>query len=60
LGFFIIILQVIILSDILSTDDKIPENNLELLAFQRQIDSIRLIEIENNKLKIFPFNPNYI
>ncbi|MGY0393068.1 ComEA family DNA-binding protein [Bizionia sp. KMM 8389] len=29
-------------------------------AFQQQIDSLKLVEIENRKPKIFPFNPNYI
>lgn len=33
---------------------------LEVAAFQKQIDSLKLIEIENRKPKKYPFNPNYI
>lgn len=36
------------------------EEQLEVLAFQKQIDSLKLITIENKKPKIYPFNPNYI
>lgn len=61
---FIIILQIIIFTDTFSTDDKLPENNPALLVFQKQIDSLKAIEIESRNLgrkpKIFPFNPNYI
>lgn len=32
----------------------------ELLAIQKQIDSLKGVEVENRKPKIFPFNPNYI
>jgi DNA uptake protein ComE-like DNA-binding protein len=35
-------------------------NTDEIQAFQQQIDSLKLIELENRKPKIFPFNPNYI
>lgn len=35
-------------------------NEVELQKFQNEIDSLKLVEIENNKPKIFPFNPNYI
>ncbi len=35
-------------------------NNDELLKFTNEIDSLRQVEIENNKPKIYPFNPNYI
>ncbi len=31
-----------------------------LLAFQQEIDSLKLVALENKKPKIFPFNPNYI
>lgn len=33
---------------------------LEVMAFQKQIDSLKQIEIENRKPKKYPFNPNYI
>lgn len=35
-------------------------NKEEIRRFQNEIDSLKLVEIENNKPKIFPFNPNYI
>lgn len=38
----------------ITTDQSLIEN------FQNEIDSLKLIEIENRKPKIFPFNPNYI
>jgi len=37
-----------------------PENKKELEIFKHEIDSLRLVEIENKKPKIYPFNPNYI
>ncbi|WP_405565666.1 ComEA family DNA-binding protein [Polaribacter sp. Asnod6-C07] len=60
LAIFIIILQIFIFSDVLFDDDKIDTNQPNLLAFQNQIDSLKLVEIENRKPKIYPFNPNYI
>jgi len=32
----------------------------EILAFQKEIDSLKLIEIEKRKPKIYPFNPSFI
>lgn len=56
----IIILQTFIVLKPFSNDEKVLKNNTELLAFQNKIDSLKLIEIENKKPKIYPFNPNYI
>ena len=42
------------------SNDDIPGNQKELDTFRKELDSLRLIEIENNKPKIYPFNPNYI
>ncbi len=36
------------------------EEQLEVVVFQNQIDSLKLIEIENRKPKRYPFNPNFI
>lgn len=36
------------------------EEQQEVIAFQKQIDSLKLVEIENRKPKRYPFNPNYI
>ncbi|WP_225035461.1 ComEA family DNA-binding protein [Winogradskyella sp. SM1960] len=43
-----------------STNDKRHENQKEVNAFKNELDSLRLVEIENRKPKIYPFNPNYI
>ena len=60
LGLIIIILQTFIVLEVFNNEDVIDTNNQELLTFQRQIDSLKLIAIENRKPKIYPFNPNYI
>ncbi|WP_299213980.1 helix-hairpin-helix domain-containing protein [uncultured Dokdonia sp.] len=36
------------------------EEQQEVIAFQKQIDSLKVIEIENRKPRRYPFNPNYI
>ncbi|MDD7913235.1 ComEA family DNA-binding protein [Polaribacter ponticola] len=56
----IIVLQVLIFSDVFFLDETDDINQPKLLAFQKQIDSLKAIEIENRKPKIYPFNPNYI
>ncbi|APY07688.1 competence protein ComEA [Winogradskyella sp. J14-2] len=42
------------------SDDNAYVETEEIEAFRKELDSLRLIEIENNKPKIYPFNPNYI
>ncbi len=42
------------------SNNEIPIENKELEAFKKELDSLRLVEIENKKPKIYPFNPNYI
>ena len=64
-GIFFLILLILIVQSIIvfgnfSSDDKIDLNSKQVLAFHQQIDSLRTIEIENRKPKIYPFNPNYI
>jgi DNA uptake protein ComE-like DNA-binding protein len=56
----IVLLQGFIFTDVFSKDEIINTNSKDLLAFQYQIDSLKLVEIENRKPKIYPFNPNYI
>ena len=60
LGILIIVLQVTIVFVDFSSEDKVDLNTLELLAFQRQLDSLKTIAAEDSKPKIYPFNPNYI
>ncbi|MEZ4856313.1 MAG: helix-hairpin-helix domain-containing protein [Gelidibacter sp.] len=40
--------------------EEIQVNQNELDTFQHEVDSLKLVEIETNKPKIYPFNPNYI
>ena len=42
------------------SSDKVLVNKEELNKFNKEIDSLRLVQIENSKPKIFHFNPNYI
>lgn len=42
------------------SSEEISINQGELEKFQNEVDSLRLVEIENRKPKIYPFNPNYI
>lgn len=56
----IIILQVFLFVNPFSSDEIVDVNQPKLVAFQQQIDSLKAVEIENRKPKIYPFNPNYI
>ena len=58
--FLIILLQGIYVFFPFSSEEKQDTNNSELLAFQKEIDSLKAVEIENRKPKIYPFNPNFI
>ncbi|WP_179336041.1 ComEA family DNA-binding protein [Winogradskyella costae] len=42
------------------SNKELSKKNNQLKAFKSELDSLRLVEIENNKPKIYPFNPNYI
>ena len=56
----IVLLQVIYSFVDFSSEELIDVNQPEILAFQKQIDSLKAIEIEKRKPKVYPFNPNYI
>ncbi len=56
----IVVLQIVIFYSDFSSEGKIQVSQNEIIAFQHEMDSLRLVEIENSKPKIFPFNPNYI
>ena len=60
LGILIILLQLFIVFGGFSSDEKIEIDSPKVVAFHKQIDSLKTIEIENRKPKIYPFNPNYI
>jgi len=63
-GIFLLILFIIILQCVYFFVDISSEEvlvNQEVLAkFQKEIDSLKLVELEKRKSKIYPFNPNYI
>ncbi len=40
--------------------EEIKFDNQEIANFRKEIDSLKLVEIENRKPKIYPFNPNFI
>ncbi len=63
-GIFLLILLIVIFQGLyffvdFSSDD-VPINQIELKRFKNEVDSLRLVEIENRKPTIYPFNPNYI
>ncbi|MCH3885742.1 ComEA family DNA-binding protein [Tenacibaculum aquimarinum] len=43
-----------------SSEELHETNTSELLVFQQEIDSLKAIEVESRKPKIYPFNPNFI
>ena len=43
-----------------SEEDTFDVSSAEIVSIQSELDSLRLIEIENRKPKIYPFNPNFI
>jgi DNA uptake protein ComE-like DNA-binding protein len=60
LGFGILIFQAVIVFLDFSSDE-IDHTEIErILRFQKKIDSLKIISIEDRKPKIYPFNPNYI
>ncbi len=63
-GIFLLLLLIVVFQCIyffvdFSSED-IPINAEEFKQYQNEIDSLRLVEIENNKPILYPFNPNYI
>ncbi len=63
-GIFLLLLLILIFQYLyffvdFSSDDVLI-NQIKLERFQNEVDSLRLVEIENRKPKIYPFNPNYI
>lgn len=63
-GIFLLLVIIIALQCIYLFVDfpskKLTINNEELNKFQKEIDSLKLVEAEANEPKIYPFNPNYI
>ena len=67
-GIFLLLLLIIIIQlfihfgseYVFKTEVVSTQNNKELLSFINQIDSLKKVEVENRKPKIYPFNPNFI
>ena len=55
----IVILQLAIFSVDFSSETSVFDSN-ESIALNAKIDSLKRVEIEKRKPKIYPFNPNYI
>ncbi|WNW01747.1 helix-hairpin-helix domain-containing protein [Tenacibaculum sp. HL-MS23] len=60
LVFIIVILQFVYFFSDFSSDAITDTSSKELLTFQKQIDSLKSVELEKRKPKTYPFNPNYI
>lgn len=43
-----------------SEEDTLDVSSSEIVSMQKEIDSLRTVEIENKKPKKYPFNPNFI
>ena len=43
-----------------TTEDLLDTNSKEVLAVQKELDSIKTLLMESNQPKIYPFNPNFI
>ena len=43
-----------------SEEDTFDTSSAEIVAAQKELDSLRLVEIEKRKPKKYPFNPNFI
>ncbi|AUP78271.1 ComEA family DNA-binding protein [Flavivirga eckloniae] len=63
-GIFLLILLILGLQCVYFFADFSPEailvNKEELERFNKEIDSLRLVQLEKSKPKVYPFNPNYI
>ena len=56
----IVSLQVVFFFVDFSSEEIIDFSRNEIALFQKEIDSLKTVEIKNRKPKIYPFNPNYI
>lgn len=63
-GIFLLLFIIIVIQCVYMFVDFGNENNYsnnpDIEELRKEIDSLRAAEIENNKPKIYPFNPNYI
>lgn len=63
-GIFILLLAIVVLQCVYFFVDFSSEESLvnetELKAYEAEIDSLKQLNLEENKPKMYPFNPNYI
>ncbi|WP_411893764.1 ComEA family DNA-binding protein [Winogradskyella sp. A2] len=63
-GIFLLLLIIIVLQCtylfIDFTDNSEPSQRENIDEFRKELDSLRTVELEKNKPKTYPFNPNYI
>lgn len=50
----------LLLPKLMDDNNSFEINQGQVLAFVQQVDSLKTVEIENKKPKIYPFNPNFI
>lgn len=60
LVFIVVILQLIFFFVDFSKQELLNINSEEIIKFQQEVDSLKLIEIESRQNKIFPFNPSFL
>jgi DNA uptake protein ComE-like DNA-binding protein len=60
LGLCILIFQGIIVFVDFSTEEIVDIETSRIVAFRKQLDSLKKVRIADRKPKIYPFNPNYI
>lgn len=60
LVFIVVILQLFFFFVDFSKQEPLNINTEEIINFQEEVDSLKLVEIENSKPRIFPFNPNFL
>ena len=56
----IVVIQLLYFFVDFSPKQEINLESVDVLSFQKEIDSLKLIEIERRKPKIYPFNPSFI
>ncbi len=63
-GIFLLAVLIVIFQSIYAfvdfTSDDIQPDTKALEKFRLQLDSLKKVEVEKNKPKVYPFNPNYI
>lgn len=60
MALIIIVLQLVYFFVDFSPKNETNLNSDEIITFQKEIDSLKLIEFEKRKPKVFPFNPSFI